>query len=387
MARLTLPARCSAKRSTRRWYGAPNAYRTPVPRVSDLFEWSDGLKVAGTPWHLDSREPRPSCIVSHAHADHLPYGDKNVPPDPKKIHGRVVCTPETEGIGTYRGGLGTDLIVSPYDEVVEIGDGVTCKLVPAGHVLGSAMPLVTTDRGSLLYTGDFKLRHSRTVPHARPEHADVLVMESTYGSPYFRFPPAKDVEQWLVELVAGAVKEGKQPVVHGYSLGKSQENIRILTDAGFNVTMHGAIHRITEFYREYGVAMGRDDQLRRYKKADFSGPKQLDLEERGVLVCPPRDARGAVTAQFGERVCRIMMSGWALSKDARFRYGVEHALPLSDHADFDELIETIEIVRPKHVVSHHGFPDFPDHLHKLGLPEKLGFEVRLAKPPAQMELF
>jgi Cft2 family RNA processing exonuclease len=352
-----------------------------------LFEWSDGLKLAGLPWHLDSRQPRSHCIVSHAHADHLPYGDRNDPPNPAKIHGKVICTPETAAIGTYRGGLGGTLIVKNYGEVEEISNVVTCKLLPAGHVLGSAMPLVTTPRGSLLYTGDYKLRHSRTVPHAEPEHADVLVMESTYGSPYFRFPPAEDVQRWLVELVAAAMKEGKQPVVHGYSLGKSQENIRLLTDAGFNVSMHGAIWRISQFYRDFGVHLGRDDQLRQYKKVDFSGDRQLDLEERGVLVCPPRDARGPVTAQFGEKVCRIMMSGWALSKNAKFRYGVEHALPLSDHADFDELIETIEIVRPKHVLSHHGFAEFPDHLHKLGLPQKLGFEVRLAKPPAQMELF
>ncbi len=355
--------------------------------VDDLFEWSDGLKLAGLDWHLDSRQPRAKCLVSHAHSDHLPYGDRDDPPDPAKLHGRVVCTPETEAIGRYRCGLGRDVVVKKYGEVAELEDGVTCKLLPAGHVLGSAMPLVTTPRGSLLYTGDFKLRHSRTVPHAEPEHADVLVMESTYGSPFFRFPPAAQTEAMLVDMVRDAFARGHQPVVHGYSLGKSQENIRILTDAGFNVTMHGAIWRISQFYRDFGVHLGTDDQLRQYQKADFAGDKQLDLEERGVLVCPPRDARGAMTAQFGEKVCRIMMSGWALSPNAKFRYGVEHALPLSDHADFDELIETIERVRPKHVVSHHGFAEFPQHLHKLGLPERLGFDVRLAKPPAQLELF
>ncbi|MEM1013791.1 MAG: hypothetical protein AAGI46_16415, partial [Planctomycetota bacterium] len=346
--------------------------------VDDLFEWNDGLKVAGTDWFLDSRQPRAKCLVSHAHSDHLPYGDRDDPPDPAKLHGRAVCTPVTATIGRYRCGLASEVTEAEYGQTVDLGDGVSCKLLPAGHVLGSAMPLVTTPRGTLLYTGDFKLRHSRTVPHAEPEQADVLVMESTYGSPFFRFPPAEEVEQQLVELVAEAFREGKQPVVHGYSLGKSQENIRILTDAGFNVSMHGAIWRISRYYRDFGIQLGRDDQLRQYQKADFNGPRQLDLEERGVLVCPPRDARGAVTQQFGDDVCRVMMSGWALSPGAKFRYGVEHALPLSDHADFDELIETIERVRPRYVVSHHGFGEFPDHLHKLGLPDKLGFDIRLA---------
>ena len=356
-------------------------------RVEDVFEWRDGLMLAGLGWHMDSRQPRPLCLVSHAHADHLPYGDRDSPPDPAKVHGRAVCHPITADIGRYRGGLAATIDEREYGEPFELEPGVRCELSPAGHILGSAMIRVERDAGSLLYTGDFKLRKSRTVPPADPRPADVLVTESTYGSPYFRFPPADEVEQRLVDLVAAAFAEGKQPVVHGYSLGKSQENARILTDAGFNVTMHGALWHISGFYQKHGVSLGRADQLRRYKKADFSGDKQLDLEERGVLLCPPRDARGAVTQQFGERVCRIMMSGWALSQNARFRYGVEHALPLSDHADWDELLETIERVRPKHVVAHHGFADFPDHLHKTGLPDRLGFTVRLAKPPAQMELF
>ncbi len=352
-----------------------------------MFEWSDGLKLGGLPWHLDSRKPRARCIVSHAHADHLPYGDRNDPPDPAKIHGKAICTPITAALGRYRGGLASEIEEYPYDEAFKLCDEATASFHPAGHVLGSAMVRVERDAGSLLYTGDFKLRPSRTVPTAQPPPSDVLVMESTYGSPFFRFPPAGEVEQQLIDLVADAFARGDQPVVHGYALGKSQEIIRILTDAGFNVTMQGAVWHMSNFYREFGVHLGSNSELRKYSKADFSGPKQLDLQERGVLVTPPRDARNSVTGQFGERVCRIMMSGWALSPGSQFRYGVEHALPLSDHADFDELIETIEIVRPKLVLSHHGFAEFPDHLHKLGLPGKLGFEVRLARPPAQLELF
>ena len=358
-----------------------------MPAVRDLFEWDDGLKLAGLPWHLDSRRPRPQCLVSHAHADHLCYGDRNGRSEFKNVHSRVACTPETAAIGRYRCGLAATVEEHRYGEPIDLGDEATCEFLPAGHVLGSAMMLVARPVGTLLYTGDYKLRPSRTVPQAEPREADVLVMETTYGSPYFRFPPAEDVEQQLVEIVADAFRRGDQPVVHGYSLGKSQENARILTDAGFNVTMHGAIWHMSEFYRRFGVSLGRDDQLRRYKGSDFRGDKALPLEERGVLLCPPRDARGAVTGQFRDRVCRIMMSGWALSPNARYRYGVEHALPLSDHADWDEIVETLERVRPRHVVAHHGFADFPNHLHKLGLPSRLGFDVTLAKPAAQLELF
>ena len=355
-----------------------------------LFEWSNGLKVAGSDWHLDGRDPMPRVIVSHAHADHLPRGERgergerggrggrNVPPDPRTIHGTALCTPATAAIGKYRGGLAGEIVERDYFQPYPLDDRTTAELLPAGHVLGSAMTFVTRGDETMLYTGDFKLRKSRTVPPAEPRPADVLVTESTYGSDFFRFPPASLVEEQLVELAATAIRNGDQPVVYAYSLGKSQETIRILTDAGLNVTQHGAVARMSEFYEQFGVPLGR---LRRYHAADFAGPKALDLQERGVLVAPPSNSRTGFTKQFGDRVSRIVMTGWALAKNAVFRYGVDHALPLSDHADFDELLETIEVVRPRTVVTHHGFAEFPEELARRGV------DAVLARPAAQMTLF
>lgn len=236
---------------------------------------------------------------------------------------------------------------------------------------------VTRPEGTLLYTGDFKLRESLTVPAARPERADVLVMESTYGQPHFRFPAWRTVAEQLLETVEDAFRAGRQPIVLGYSLGKGQEITRILTDGGHNVTLHGAVHSMSEIHRRLGVELGT---YRRYAFADFHGPAALDLRERGVLVAPPNCARAGFCTRF-ENPCRIVMSGWALLKNAIYRYGVEHALPLSDHADFDELMELIEIVRPKKIYSHHGYREFADILRAKG------FDAELARPDEQLSLF
>ena len=75
------------------------------------------------------------------------------------------------------------------------------------------------------------------------------------------------------------------------------------------------------------------------------------------------------------------MSGWALLKGAQYRYGVDHVLPLSDHADFDELLELVDRVRPKQVYTLHGYPDFVDHLLARGI------KAALAKPDPQLRLF
>ena len=356
----------------------------PARRIDDLYEWAGGLKLGGgCGWHLDSRSPRERSFVSHAHSDHLPWGDRgNTPPDPCKVHGTALCTPATAAIGRYRCGLATRALEHDYFEHVALDARHAAELLPAGHVLGSAMLHVTRDDGAtLLYTGDYKLRPSRTLAAAELRPADVLLMESTFGTPFFRFPPAAEVEARLVELVSDALRHGRQPIVFGYSLGKAQEIVRILTDAGLTVTQHGAVARMSEFYGQFGASLGPRSLIRRYRTEDFAGPGALDLEERGVLVAPPDNARTGFTLRFGSNVCRIVMTGWSMFKNAAFRYGVDHALPLSDHADFDELVETIERVRPKRILTTHGYAEFPDHLARLGIT------AEPAKPPAQLTLF
>ena len=110
------------------------------------------------------------------------------------------------------------------------------------------------------------------------------------------------------------------------------------------------------------------------------GPRALPLEERGVLVAPPQVARGGFVTRF-DAPCRVVLTGWGMMKNARYRYGVDHVLPLSDHADFDELLELVERVRPKKIYSHHGYREFADTLRARG------HDAELARPDDQLRLF
>ena len=329
-----------------------------------MLEWADGLKLCGTGLYLDSRSPRPRCFISHAHSDHL------------GVHDEAIATPATRALAEYRIGI-RGVIEQAYDAEFDFCPETRLRLLPAGHVVGSAMVHVTRPEGTLLYTGDFKLRGCLTVEPARPCEADVLVMESTFGLPTFRFPPWRSVIGQLLEIVAGAMKAGRQPIVLGYSLGKSQEITRILTDAGLPVTAHGAVFHMNRIHNEFGVRLG---PYRRYNAADFHGPGALSLEQRGVLVAPPHVARSGFVTRF-DNPCRIILTGWAMLKNAKYRYGVDHALPLSDHADFDELMELVERVRPKKIYSHHGYREFADILRARG------HDAELARPDGQMRLF
>lgn len=332
-----------------------------------MLQWDDDLRVAGTPLYLDSRRPRDLCFVSHAHSDHLPQGG------PHKL---AIATAPTAALAEYRIGM-TDVTQLGYRTDHALDADTVVRLLPAGHVLGSAMVRVERPEGSLLYSGDFKLRPSLTVEPPEVEPADVLVMESTYGLPAFRFPSWQETHERLVDLVGRAMRGGRQPVVMGYSLGKAQEIVRILTAAGFPVTCHGAVYALNEIYGRLGVDLGA---YRKYQAVDFAGPRQLDLAERGVLVAPPQVARTAFVSRFKDPLS-VMMTGWALLKNAKYRYGVAEALPLSDHADFGELLELVERVSPRRVYTHHGYREFVDALRDRGV------DAALARPDAQLSLF
>ena len=192
-----------------------------------MLTWDRALRLSGVELYLDSPEPKPACFISHAHSDHL------------GIHQRSIATAATAAFAGHRVGLADATCVefrNPYDFDHE----TRLELLPAGHVFqGAPMLHVTRLEGTLLYTGDFKLRSSLTVPQAEPVEADVLVMESTYGQPMFRFPAWESVAEQLVKLASSAMRHGRQPIVMGYSLGKAQEITRILSHAGIPVTLHG----------------------------------------------------------------------------------------------------------------------------------------------------
>jgi len=329
-----------------------------------MLEWANDLKIAGTSLYLDSRVSRGQCFVSHAHSDHI------------CTHDSVIATAATARLAGHRIGMTcAEPLAYGVDRMIDANTRV--RLISAGHVLGSAMIHVTGPEGTLLYTGDFKLRDSLTVESPQTMPADYLVMESTYGLPMFHFPPAETVRQQLLELLEGALRDNRQPIVLAYTLGKSQEVARMITDAGFNVTMHGATFAISQIYEELGTPLGK---FRRYRPEDFHGAGAIDLRERGVLLAPPYVARSAFVSRF-DNPCRIIMTGWALQKNAIYRYGVDHALPLSDHADFDELLELIERVQPRKVFAHHGFKEFVNELQKRGI------DAAPARPDEQLMLF
>lgn len=305
-----------------------------------MFHWDNGLFLTRGRVALDVRRRQKLGYISHAHADHIGR------------HELALCTPQTACLYRHRLGPQRRVLELPYRKPTKLGS-YTLTTYPAGHCLGSAMLLAEEDGQRLLFTGDFKLGSSATCEPAELPRADVLIMESTFGVPKYRLPPREEVIAELVGLVRKVLALGQTPVIHAYALGKSQEVTRLLTLAGIPVQQHPLTFAVSQVYQSCGIELGCHSK---YERQPLPGHAVVTLP-KGVKQYRLAGIRRSVS---------IAVTGWALDSSTKYRQRVDYALPLSDHADFEQLLETVERVGATKIYCTHGPSEFVGHLRAAG---------------------
>ena len=247
-------------------------------------------------------------------------------------------------------------------------------LFPAGHILGSAQVLVENSQ-RIVYTGDLKLRPSAVNEKAEVKKCDVLIMEATFGLPEYAFPTEEDTRAMLKSEVDRALANGQVPIVRAYALGKAQEVIALLNGLGYKVGTEPQIRQYCDVYELFGKSLGPTVTVLepRVRSADFGAPTaeseqraaESGLQNADVLVVGSTSS----LRRWSERLAKrrtIFVSGWGVDSNARYKFGVDVVIPLSDHADYYDLIEYVRQAEPKEVLVTHGAPDFAQHLKQLG---------------------
>jgi len=305
---------------------------------------------------IDSMRSRARGYVSHGHSDHA------------REHGVVVATPNTAAICRSRFRLRPQppgLFPAAETERVSFEEHAfnepweerehRLTLFPAGHVLGSSQLLIEGERGSFVYTGDFKLAASLTVEPPEVKRCDVVLMECTFGRPHYVFPPRAEVAAEMVAFAREALEAEAIPVFYAYSLGKAQEAMAILGGAGLPMAVHGAIDTLAKVYAECGVV------LPAYRRYDAN-----EAVDGCAIVWPP-GGKALPRAVRGKRVRTAILTGWAIDRGGFYRYGVDRGFALSDHADYPALLRYIELAQPRKVLLNHGWRDFVYRLRALGI--------------------
>ena len=88
------------------------------------------------------------------------------------------------------------------------------------------------------------------------------------------------------------------------------------------------------------------------------------VPDNHALILPPNSAKKILPLIPNCKTA--MLSGWGLDARAIHRFGTDISIPLSDHADFNELKEAVNQVRPKKIITVHGFTrEFASELRRL----------------------
>ncbi len=297
-----------------------------------------GLYCPAADVHIDPVRRVPRAVITHGHSDHARSG-----------HGIVYATPETLAIMAARYGrkFCQEKVALAYGEERALGE-VTLSLHSAGHVLGSAQVLLKNESERAVITGDFKRSPDPSCAPFELVPCDTFVTEATFALPVFRLPPVQGEICRLMKSLA--LFPERTHLIGVYSLGKAQRMMVELRLAGFKapIYLHKALWEISEIYRAAGVPLGDLRPL-----PDDLGVLSGEGANAKVILCPPQHLTGGIGAAL-DRPVTVMASGWLLVGKRARQAGLELPLVISDHADWDELCETILETGASEILVTHG---------------------------------
>jgi putative mRNA 3-end processing factor len=293
-----------------------------------------GLYCEAGDFHIDPTRPVARAVITHGHGDHARPGNEH-----------VLATGETIAIMRQRYGELAAGTMQParYGEPVVL-DGVSLRLVPAGHVLGSAQLVIEYQGSRVVISGDYKRRPDPTCPPFEPQRCDLFITEATFALPVFRHPSDRhEIDKLLHSL---HLYPERCQLVGVYALGKCQRVVALLRAAGYDapVYMHGALLGLTELYQSLGIDLG---------EVRFATGVPRDELKGKIVLAPPMALADRWTRRLPDPVIALA-SGWMRIKQRAKARGIELPLVISDHADWDELTRTLDDVAAPEIWVTHG---------------------------------
>tara|TARA_A100001391_G_scaffold136353_1_gene95002 strand:+ start:21149 stop:22153 length:1005 start_codon:yes stop_codon:yes gene_type:complete len=303
-----------------------------------------GIYVAPADCWVDPSAAVERALVTHGHADHARGG-----------HGETLATRETLAIMDLRYNTQAGAVPVAYGETLRLAGSVDATYLPAGHVLGSAQILLEHAGERVIVTGDYKRRPDPTCVPFEVARCDIFITEATFGLPVFTHPPIADE---IAKLLAALAASPKACVLVGaYALGKAQRVIAELRAAGHHdpIYLHGAMERMCRLYEELGVPLGDLRLVADHAKEEMRG---------AIVVCPPSALNDRWSRRLPEPIT-AMASGWMRVRQRARQRNVELPLVISDHADWNELTQTVQEVDPRETWITHGREEALLRWHEL----------------------
>jgi putative mRNA 3-end processing factor len=303
-------------------------------------------------FYVDPWKPVDHAIITHAHADHARWGSK-----------KYLAADTSSQVLRIRMGDKANIDFQPLGKAIQIG-GVTVTFYPAGHILGSAQVKIERGGYSIVVSGDYKRNPDPTCKPFEPVRCNTFITESTFGLPIYRWPDPNTVFDGINDWWRTNQSAGKTSVLLAYSLGKAQRLLAGVDSSIGSIFTHGAVEKLNAGYCDAGIELPATTRV-----GDVDA-KTTDWKN-SLIVAPPAAVGGSWAKRFG-KMSVAMASGWMQIRGTRRRRSMDRGFILSDHVDWNDLMQTIRETEAENIWVTHGYSDVVvRHLLELGYNAKV----------------
>lgn len=315
------------------------------------------------------REKIKSIIISHAHLDH--YGSLNTI---QEYVDEIYMTKDTYNIiNIVAKSINIDeskvKIKKDYDEF-KIGN-LNIKFFPTNHIKGSVGICVEYNNKKIVYTGDFSFNRQCTTQYIDQSNfyefkdADYLIMETTCGYKNIDLPYIynKKLFTYFVDL---SIKNNKKVIVPSFSVGIAQEYYELINNSTIkaNVIVDGSAIKVNEYYNKRKNNVIANNQLNHNKRKNI----EEKYSENDIIIVSSGlindislaekyfdlalNDKNMVTILKCKTIGKNLLERKLNAYDSISINLID--ISLSSHANYEDLLNTINMIKPKNLVMVHG---------------------------------
>lgn len=219
----------------------------------------------------------------------------------------------------------------PYNETVQICDGIRTRFSDAGHLLGSSSIYIeVTESGqtrTLLFSGDLgNLDRPLIRDPQKPENADYVIIESTYGDRLHGARP--DYLGQLAQVLQDTFDRGGNVVIPAFAVGRTQELLYLIRTIKEQNLVRG--HAGFPVYVDSPLAV-EATKIYSCDMLDYYDTETLDLLSQGIdpIIFP--NLRLSVTSDESklineDKTPKVILSASGMCEAGRIRHHLKHNL-------------------------------------------------------------
>ncbi len=315
--------------------------------MNPLIQFSEkGLYCPVGNFYIDPWKPVDKAIITHGHSDHAQSGSKN-----------YLCHTLSKPILQLR--LGEGNYQATEWNVSHLINGVSVSLHPAGHIIGSSQVRVEYKGEVWVFSGDYKTENDGMSGVYEPLRCHTFITESTFGLPIYKWKPQQEIYADIQNWVLQNRQQEKTSVLLAYSLGKAQRVLDALKDITDTVYVHGAIYNMQQVMEKLGY---------RFVNVKRITPDTSSQELKNAIVIAPPSADGTTWMKKFTPYRVGICSGWMQVRGNQRRKNADKGFVLSDHCDWDGLLNSVKATGAEKVFVTHGFQAvFSKYLNENGI--------------------